>query len=458
MPSDRSLPGLPASLREAIKAGGIELVRVEQPDLHGISRSKLVPIRAFEELPGRTGLNFPLPPLALDVQCEAVAGSGYLAERGFPDTRLKPDLATFAPLPWVPATARVIADPYHAADGGAAAAGARHVARTQIARLAQAGFELLSGFETEFYVFDDETGIAADAQVRQFASFAARDHALVREILRGLAPLGLKVTTANLEYGPGQFEINFAPALGLAAADQAYTFKNAVKEIAAGEGRIASFITKPAIDRSASGSHFNQTLLRDGRNVLADTGAADGLTPLGRHFLAGQLAHAPALSALYAPTVNCAKRFRPNSFAPFRADWAVDDRSVALRVKTALGEPAHLENRLPTAASNPYLVLAGTIAAGLDGIRRRLEPPAPSRGGTTATDYAALPASLDAALDALEQDAAIRDALGQEFIQVFLAVKRHEIAKARRVIADFDQPDFLQRVDPWELAELLPVL
>ena len=457
MAANRDLRGLPGHMRDAVIGHGIDFVRVEQPDLHGVARSKLVTVEHLADIV-ETGLNFPLPPLALDLQCEAVGGSGYLAERGFPDTRLRLDFDSFAVLPWLPATARLIADPFHARDSAPAQAGARHVARSQVDRLAELGYQLLGGFEYEFYLLEDTAGIAAEARVRQFGSFDRADHHLIQEISRALRRLGIEVTTANLEYGPGQVEINFAPAHGLRSADDAYTFRNAIREIAAGHGRVASFMTKPAFDRSANGCHFNQSLWRDERNAFADPAERYGLSPIGRHFLAGQLAHAAALSALYAPTINCGKRFRPNSFAPISANWAIDNRTAAIRVKEAGGPGLHLENRLPTAASNPYLVLAGSIAAGLDGINRRLEPESPIGAVGHAATSQALPHRLEAALVALERDHVLLEALGPEFVQVFLAVKRHEIAKARRAITDYDTPAFLERVDPWERSEILTVL
>jgi glutamine synthetase len=440
-----------------VRDRGVRFVRVEVPDLHGIARSKTVPVKRLKAV-AKSGLNFPLPPLALDVQCEAVQGTGYLEERGYPDVTLVPDFATFAVLPFSEGTARVIADPHHVASGESVLAASRTVARKVFNEAAALGFDVLSGFEYEFYLLDAATLEPATGTVRQFASFEDADRGLLFEIADALDALGIEVTTFNLEYGPSQFEVNFAPARGLRAADQAYTFKNAVKEIAAKSGRLASFITKPSISRSANGLHYNQSLWIDGRNAFADRSSADGLSVAGRHFVAGQLHHAPALTALFAPTVNCGKRFRPHSFAPFEADWAFGNRTVALRVKGAGGENVHVENRLGAGAANPYLVAAASLAAGLDGIRRALTPPAPRAPGDETRRFAALPTSLEAALAALEADPVIVEALGPEFVKVFTSVKRHEIAKARRAIQGFDDPSFHNRVDPWELTELATVL
>ena len=208
-----------ASLDEAealIRDRGIRFLRVELADLHGIARSKTVPAKRLRNV-AKSGLNFPLPPLALDVQCEAVQGTGYLEERGYPDVTLVPDLSTFAVLPYSEGTARVIADPHHAASGESVLAASRTVARRVFNEAAALGFEVLSGFEYEFYVLDSTTLEPATGIVRQFASFEDGDRKLLFEIAEALDALGIEVTTFNLEYGPSQFEVNFAPTRGLRA-------------------------------------------------------------------------------------------------------------------------------------------------------------------------------------------------------------------------------------------------
>lgn len=444
-------------LEKQITERGVRFLRIEIPDLHGISRSKVVPAKRLKALVER-GLNFPLPPLALDVQCEAVEGTGYLEELGYPDVTLIPDLATFALLPKSDGTARFIADAYHARSGEVVNGASRTVARKLFNDAAELGFEVLSGFEYEFYLLDPKSLEPASDTVRQFATFDASDRSVVYDIAEGLQALGIEVTTLNLEYGPSQFEVNFAPRRGLDAADQAFTFKNAAKEIAAESGRLLSFITKPSIAQSANGLHYNLSLWRDGSNAFFDKAGPDQLSAVALNFIAGQLHHAQALAALLAPTVNCAKRFRPHSFAPFEADWGTANRTVALRVKEAGTPGVHVENRFGAGAANPYLVAAATLAAGLDGIRRCLTPPPARAPGDEETRFARLPTSLEIALNALETDAVLVEALGPEFIKIYTTVKRHEIAKARRAIPGFDDPSFHDRVDPWELGEFARVL
>lgn len=449
-----------ASLQAAeafIATEGIEFVRFEQPDAHGIARSKTVPARHFGRF-AREGLNFPLPPLALDVQCVPGRGTGYLEERGYTDSRLRPDLATFRVLPWLESTARVICDPHHV-DGSPALGGTRWLAPPLLDELDKLGLRLLSGFEFEFYLVDAVSLKPSYPEVRQFASLYEHDRPVIYAIARDLSAVGVDVITADQEYGSGQVEINFAPAWGRSAADDAFTFKNGVKEIAQRFGRIASFMTKPSISESANGCHYNQSLWRGGTNAFADPDAPNGLSQLALHFIAGQIEHAPALTALLAPTVNCAKRYRPNSFAPANRSWGIENRTVAIRAKLS-GNGAHVENRLGAGAANPYVVQAATLAAGLDGIRRKLMPPSPVLAGPAdeLTGQGEIPRRLEHALDALEADGVLKDALGPEFIRLYVGLKRFEIDKARQAIADYDTPAFLDRVDPWERSEFFEVL
>jgi glutamine synthetase len=329
--------------------------------------------------------------------------------------------------------------------------------------LAEEGFLHRAGYEYEFYLrraADREPpfpGIQIFATLRN--SF---DEAFMGDVLRGMPQVGVDIITANAEYGPGQLEINFAPAVGVAAADQAFTFKNGVKEIARRHGYLASFMTKPYADQSACGCHLHESLLdrESGRNAFAVDQTTPGrLSDVGRWWIGGQLAHLPALTAFFAPTVNCGKRYTLWSFAPVNATWGLENRTVAIRVKGLAGDRLHVENRVPCGASNPYLVGAAAIAAGLDGIRNRIEPPPAIDGLAYGMDGpAGIPTRLEVALDELEKDATLRELLGEELIRLFLAVKRHEIGKAAEHAERYGDPDWTARVDDFEVAELFEFL
>ncbi len=437
---------------------GIEFIRFEQSDTHGISRSKTVPVRHFRRF-AEEGLNFLLGQLGFDVQAGVAPGTGYLEELGFPDSRIKPDLDTFQILPWADKTARVLCEPYYLNEQPALAA-PRLVARKLLAELESMGYQLYSGYEYEFYLVDAATRQPPFPGIQIFATLRNNfNEALVYQILRGMMAVGMDIITANAEYGPGQMEINFAPAWGIAAADNAFTFKNGVKEIAQRNGMLASFMTKPRIDQSANGCHFHQSLWQDNKNVFIDTSSPDGLSVVARHYLAGQIAHAPAICAFAAPTINCPKRYKLYSFAPTNATWGFENRTTGFRVKATGDERTHLENRLGCGGSNPYLLMAACLAAGLDGLKNRLELSTPidgiAYGLENVTD---LPTRLDKALDALEEDKVMKEALGAEFVKLFVAVKRHEINKAKTVIHDYDTPEFNDRVDDWERDEYFEFL
>ena len=438
----------------------IEFVRFEQSDTHGIARSKLIPIEHVERF-GREGLNFLLGQLGFDVQAGVAPGTGYLEELGFPDSRIFPDPATYHVLPWLDATARLICEPRFY-DGRPAGAAPRYLARRQLDALADLGYRFRAGYEYEFYLRDIESGLPPYLGIQIFATWRNEfDGAFIRQLIRDLRAVDVDIITANAEYGPGQQEINFAPHWGIAAADAAFSFKQGVKEIARQYGYLASFMTKPYADQSASGCHFHHALYRmaDGANAFDDPQQPHGLSSIAQQFIAGELAHAPALTALYAPTVNCGKRYRLYSFAPTNATWGLENRTVGVRIKGIRGENTHVENRMPAGASNPYLVMAGTLAAGMDGIRRGLELPPPIEGMAYGMENVTdLPTSLEAALAALEADAVLREALGAEFVKLFLAVKRHEIGKARAAIPEFDTPDFRGMVTQWERNELFEFL
>ena len=439
---------------------GFEYVRFEQPDLHGLSRGKTVPAAHFRHYADH-GLNFLGGLLGLDAQGGVASGTGYLEERNFADSLIFPDLGTMAPVPWAERTARVLADPRWY-DGQPLQAAPRHLARAQIQRLEAMGYDLRSGFEYEVYLADADTGAPAFAGIQIFWSVRNNfDQGFVTVLLDSLRATGVDVITANVEYGPGQMEINFAPRTGLAAPDQAFVFKNAVKEVAQQHGYTASFMSKPYADQSASGCHYHHSLLHraSGENAFFDPDGADGLSELARHWIGGQMAHARALSAVVAPTINCAKRYKLFSFAPMNVTWGHEDRTAALRVKGARGPETHLENRMPCAGSNPYLVLAAVVAAGLDGVQRRLEPPPPT-AAVAYLDEASprLPATLDEAVAAFEEDEALGACLGEEFVKLFLAVKRHEIQKARTAIPEYGRADWPDVVTDWERENLFEYL
>jgi glutamine synthetase len=449
------------SIQQQLAADGVEFVRFEQSDTHGTSRSKTVPTRHLTHF-GNSGLNFLLGQLGFDVQSGVAPGTGYLEERGFPDSRIFPDLDTLVQVPWAAVkTASLLCEPRFQ-DGTLAMAAPRAVARALLNELESLGYGFYSGFEYEFYLVNRETRQPPFPGIQIFTTLRNNfDEHIVNQILLLMPEVGVDIITSNSEYGPGQMEINFGPASGITAADHAFRFKNGVKEIAQKNGYMASFMTKPYADQSASGCHYHHSLvdLKTGKNAFSNVDNPFELNDICRWWIGGQIKHAAAISAFASPTINCYKRYKLWSFAPTNATWAAENRTVAVRVKGLKGEGAHLENRTPGAASNPYLVMAGILAAGIDGIRNQIEPPAPIEGIAYGLEGVQnLPSGLSESLDALEADSSLRELLGEEFIHLFLAVKRHEIGKAKANGADATEPGFNDRVHPFEVDEYFEFL
>lgn len=428
-----------------LEDGGYEYVRFELPDLHGTARAKTVPVSKAESF-ARKGLNFYGGILALDTASMVVPGSGLHEERNYADSKLFPDPASLTPVPWRERTARVVCDVTFQDEAPIEAAPRRVLARL-LDRAAGLGFNVLMGHEFEFFLLDAETKEPFFEGLHIFNVVRNEYLPLAEALVDLLRAMGIDIITANCEYAGSQYEIVFGPGLGLAGADKAYAFKNACKEIAHRHGAIASFMTKPWSDKAGSGCHLHVSLWNreTGANAFLDPADESGLSAAARAFIAGQLAHAPAMMALANPTANCYHRLKPHTFAPSNVSWGIEDRTALVRVKGAGDESEHIEMRGGGAASNPYLIAAATLAAGLLGIERQLEL-APEVAGPSENDPALpkLPQSLAEALDGLEADAAMRGILGEDFVKLFTTVKRFELARFRAYVTDWERDEYLE--------------
>ena len=336
-------------------------------------------------------------------------------------------------------------------NGAKQGACSRHVAENQLQRLrANLGYRLYSSFEAEFMIFEhgtlkpifDGTDIFANLRFAEFETF-------LYDVDEKLAGSGVFLETLQTEYAAGQFELVTKPTYNIEAADAMFCLKEGIKEMCMLRGWDATFMTKPLPkELCGNGMHFNMSIwsISEKKNLFYDATKADGISDAMRYWIAGLLKHSGALTALCSPTVNCYRRLN-HPWAPGRADWGIDDRMSGVRVKNGGPEATYLENRIPGGSANPYLILAATVAAGMDGIVKRLECPptrTDSAAGDDGTGTAAdgvdqhqqhhLPATLSEALVALERDEVMADALGAEFVSWFVKVKREvEIAKLEGV-------------------------
>ncbi|MFF7277276.1 glutamine synthetase family protein [Streptomyces griseorubiginosus] len=434
---------------ERLTADGIDVVRVIYPDLIGTDRARDVLV---DHLPAACehGLAFCKAVYHTSPQGDVVPVAGGL-DAGLPDVCVRPDLSTLAALPWEPGVAVCLGEVTDPATSGPAAESPRDLLRAVLARCAAQGLRPVVGPELEYFLLEPAPGTPAGWRRAPETTGAVYTAGLradpgnhLLRTLRQLRDLGLGVVTGNHEFDGGQYEINLTHSEALDAADRAFRFKAAVKELARGEGNLATFMAKPFGDAGGSGFHLHLSCQdAEGGNAFDDPAGAHGLSVTARHALAGILAHAPALAALANPTVNSYKRFGPDTLAPWLIDWGLDNRSAMVRVPPERGSGSRLELRLGDASANPYLLVAGTLAAALLGIQAAEEPPAPLEGyGYDTARSAVLPKDLPAALDALEADTALTDLLGKGFTTSYLSYKRNEVERFQRHVTDWEFTEY----------------
>ena len=449
--------------------GGMKVVRFSFPDQHGILRGKTLTageaVKALEN-----GVTFTTTLFAKDTSHKTVfpvftPGGGFdldEMECGA-DALMIAEPASFRVLPWAPKTGWLLCDPYFP-NGKTVPFATRPLCRRALERLAASGFEYFAGLEIEFHVFKlvdprmrpedaGQPGEPPEVELLthgyQYLTEQRYDmiDPVVELLRRDLAALGLPLRSLEVEFGPSQIEFTLAALPGLGSADAMVLFRSAVKQICRRHGYHATFMCRPRIPSvMSSGWHLHQSLRRipGGANAFVPTEAGTSLSETGRQFLAGLLAHARATAALATPTINGYKRYRPYSLAPERVIWGRDNRGAMLRVIGGPDDPGtRLENRLGEPAANPYLYFASQIHAGLDGIRRRLDP-GPSVDTPYESQAALLPRSLGEALGALREDSALREGLGGGFVDYFCRLKEAEIARFNLEVTEWEQREYFE--------------
>jgi glutamine synthetase len=427
---------------ERLREQGVDVVRVSYPDLIGVDRGRDVLIGELGAAVEH-GLAFCRAIYHTSPRGDVVPVQGGL-EAGLPDITVYPDLSTITALPWEAGAAWCLGEAY-AEDGEVAGESPRSVARGVASQLEGAGYSLVCGPELEFFVCEQRQ----DGQWRRYANELGNVYVVGRKgdpqglllhMLRQLRDAELRVTAANHEFSPGQFEINLAHSGLVDAADRSFRLKYAVQEIARQRGLLATFMAKPFNDEGGSGFHVHVSLGDDGgANVFGDPDGPDGLSAPGRYAIGGVLRHAKALSAVLNPTINSYKRFGPDTLAPWLIDWGLDNRSAMVRIPPERGPGARMEVRLGDATANPYLAMAAIGAAVHIGIQDKVEPPAKLEGyGYDPASADMLPMRLGDALDALEADTELADVLGRYFTTSFLQYKRNEVERFERYVTDWE--------------------
>jgi glutamine synthetase len=430
----------------------IKFVLAQFVDIHGVAKTKSVPASHFQDiLEGGAGFaGF------------AVWGLGQ--EPHDPDYMAVGDLSTLSLLPWQPGYARIVCNgrvrgepwPYDT----------RHILLQQSERLAERGWVMNVGMEPEFMLLarrpDGKFGPAdaTDALDKPCYDYKglSRSRAFLEKLAAALIEVGIDVYQIDHEDGNGQFEINFTYSDAVTTSDRLILFRMAASEIAHELGAVCTFMPKPFSNRTGSGMHLHLSLAdknNPGHNLFYDKADSRnlGLSKLAYHFLGGLLAHAPALTALNAPSVNSYKRLVVGrslsgaTWAPAFISYGDNNRTSMIRIPFG-----RVELRLTDSCANPYLASAAAIAAGLDGIDRKLEPGEPQNfNHYTATldelsekGIKVLPQSLHEALLALEADPLFANTLGRDFIGEFIRLKRMEWVEYSRHVSDWEVSRYLE--------------
>jgi glutamine synthetase len=437
-----------------LRRRGVETVILAGADTHGIMRGKRLPIaelpRAAEHGVALCEVIWALPIDEREPVRRPPGHARYFPRGGYPDMLAVPDLDTARIVPWHERTALLLCD-FVDRDGSAVPVSPRAVLRSVVARAQSMGVEPVVGVELEFYLLREtprsvvgkrpEQLVAVDERPSVYGVVAAsRSEPFAAAVRDTLRDYGLAVEACNPESGPGQFEINLRAAPALQAADEAFLLKSAVKEVAARQGLLATFMAKPRSDWPGSSCHLHLNL-GDG------DGDGDDLSPTMRHFIAGLLAGMAELSAIFAPTPNSYRRYAAHSWAATTATWSLDNRSAGLRTICRGDGATHVEHRQPGADANPYLAVAAALAAGLDGVRRACEPPAPIDGDVYALPDGtapSLPATLAEATDLLDGSALARDWLGDDVVAHSVAMRRGELAAQAAAVTDWETARYLE--------------
>jgi glutamine synthetase len=369
-------------------------------------------------------------------------------ERGYSDFALIPDLNTLRLITWQPGAALILADVAWL-DHTDVVASPRQILRKQIAELEKAGMVPMCGTELEFVVYKDSYEEAWNKGYKDLIPVnqynvdysilgGSRIEPLLRNIRMGMTTAGMIVESVKGECNLGQHEIAFKYSDALSNCDNHVIYKNGAKEIADQQGYALTFMAKPN-EKEGNSSHIHLSFrgLKGELVMVDDSDKEHGMSEIGRQFIAGQLAHLRELSILLAPNINSYKRYVPDSFAPTAIRWGRDNRTCALRL-VGHGAGLRLENRVPGGDVNPYLAVAGIIAAGLDGIKNKLKLEPAFTGNAYASDSSRVPASMPEALELWEKSEWVKQTFGAEVQAHYANMARVEIAAYGKAVTDWE--------------------
>jgi len=453
-----------AELRELVEKGEIDTVLTVFPDLYGRLVGKRITGTFFCEEVMEHGMHACDYLLACDMEMDPVPGYRFASwEQGYGDVRCLPDLTTLRRASWLERTALVLCDVLNEESGEPVAVAPRTILKRQMERAAQQGFLAMGASELEFFVLRESYESAARKHFEDLETFGwyiedyhtlqgTKVEGLIGSIRRHLDGSGIPVEFSKGEWGPGQHEINVRFTDFLQMADRHAIYKQIAKEVAIQQGLAVTFMAKFDERFAGSSMHLHSSLWSvDGTTALFDgkppvDGDLSGLPDLFRWWLGGLMHHARACTLLFAPYVNSYKRFRAGSFAPTGIAWSYDNRTAGFRI-VGHGRSLRVECRIPGADANPYLAFAATLAAGLDGIAQRIEPPPMFRGDVyAAKNIPTVPHSLPEAIAEFERSPLFRVAFGEDVVEHLVHFARTEQRKFDEAVTSWERRRYLERV------------
>lgn len=433
---------------------GIRRIKVAVTDIDGILRGKYISLEKFSS--SSSGLGFCDVIFGWDIGDLLYDNAKYTGwHTGYPDAQAQIDYSTLRTIPWEPGTALFLLDLFKK-DGEPLPISPRQVFQKVLNSAGAAGYRAKFAAEYEFWLFRETSQSLRDKHFRDMTPLspgmcgysvlrASQNAPIVLDLVDQLAEFNVPLEGFHTETGPGVYEAAIGVDEGIAAADKAALFKTAVKEIASRHGVLPTFMAKWNADLPGSSGHLHQSLCsaEDGTNLFFEN---CGSSSLMRWYTGGLVAFLPELMAMIAPTVNSYKRTVPGTWAPINATWGEDNRTTAIRAISGSAKGTRIELRLSAADMNPYLAMSASLAAGLEGIERKLEPPAPVTNGYAVQDSIDLPHDLAAAVVRFRQSDVARKWFGDEFVDHYAGTREWEIRQYQRHVTDWELERYFESI------------
>ena len=436
-------------LRKDVADKKIDTVVIAMTDMQGRLVGKRLDANFFLSdvlKHGTEGCNYLL---AVDVDMNTVPGYAMSSwERGYSDLAMMPDTNTLRYIPWQDGAALLLADVAWL-DHSDVVASPRQILKKQIKALQDAGMKAMVGTELEFIVYNNTYEQAFNKGYKDLTPSnqynvdysilgGSRVEPLLRAIRLGMSGAGMNVESVKGECNFGQHEIAFKYSDALTSCDNHVIYKNGAKEIAAATGYALTFMAKPNLkEGNSSHIHLSFRGLKDEMIMADDKDKEHGLSDLGKSFIAGQIKYLPELTLLFAPNINSYKRYVPGSFAPTAIRWGRDNRTCALRL-VGHGQSLRLENRVPGGDVNPYLAVAGIIAAGLDGIKNKLKLEPAFTGNAYDSDSPRVPATMLEAQTLWAESAWVKETFGAEVQSHYANMAQVELDAYGKTVTDWE--------------------